>query len=124
MNATVEFGVMNGRCTTGPLIVGGVNQMLGEMMLVEASKLSLDDEFMRHNPVTNSERSLKNIFSSFIGNGFEDFYYKKGAAYFGGKANYYGFLGCTMKKLVSNGWNVSEVWDKFCNSGVDLDLYM
>lgn len=43
-------------------------------VLVEASKLSLDDEFMAHEPTTNNEEELKKYLTDAIKSGLHDFY--------------------------------------------------
>lgn len=43
-------------------------------VLVEASKLSLDDEFMTHKPTTNKEKELKKLLTEAIKKGLKNFY--------------------------------------------------
>ena len=45
-----------------------------ELVFVEASKLSLDDKFMRHKPKTKNERELKKLLKEVIANKPYDFY--------------------------------------------------
>ena len=46
-------------------------------VLVEASKLSLDDEFMNHKPTTESEEIFKEMIKTVIQKGIKDFYRPK-----------------------------------------------
>ena len=46
----------------------------GKVVLVEASKLSLDDEFMKYKPQTNHEKAFKKLISEAIKSGLKDFY--------------------------------------------------
>ena len=46
-------------------------------ILVEASKLSLDDEFMQHVPTTEREEDLKRLLTKAIQKGLKDFYRPK-----------------------------------------------
>lgn len=123
-------------------------------VLIEASKLSLDDAFMDYNPTTKEEKELKKAFVKAIESGLKDFYspvidpsfnedggicyakgkkpavgksynwWKQNAEKFcpqrnsrlGTKTEYYAFLGMLIKKLVVNGWKVSNAWDAICNS--------
>lgn len=43
-------------------------------VLVETSKLSLDDEFMSHEPTTDEEKKLKKLLTDAIKSGLHDFY--------------------------------------------------
>ena len=44
------------------------------LMLVEASKLSMEDEFMKYKPQTNQEKAFKKLISEAIKSGLKDFY--------------------------------------------------
>jgi hypothetical protein len=46
-------------------------------VLVEASKLSLDDKFMKHNPTTAKEKEFKELLTKVIRKGIKDFYRPK-----------------------------------------------
>ena len=46
-------------------------------VLVEASKLSLNDKFMRHKPKTEEEKNLKELLANAIQKGLKDFYRPK-----------------------------------------------
>ena len=50
------------------------NSLGPEFKLIEASKLSLDDEFMRYEPRTDGQRYFKNNLTSAIKSGVKDFY--------------------------------------------------
>lgn len=45
-----------------------------DCILVEASKLSLNDDFMRYEPKTEAEKKFKDSLTEIIENGIEDFY--------------------------------------------------
>ncbi len=44
------------------------------LILIEASKLSLDDEFMKHKPITDAEKQFKGLLRRAIKSGVKDFY--------------------------------------------------
>lgn len=46
----------------------------GKVVLIEASKLSLDDEFMKYRPKTDEEKAFKKLLSEVIKSGVKDFY--------------------------------------------------
>lgn len=48
------------------------------LVLIEASKLSLDDEFMRHEPTHKREQEFKELLTKVIKKGVKDFYKPKG----------------------------------------------
>ena len=54
----------------------GLEKMIseGKVVLIEASKLSLDDEFMWYRPKTDEEKAFKELLSEVIKNGVKDFY--------------------------------------------------
>lgn len=55
--------------------VSGERILEGDIfVLVEASKLSLDDEFMSHKPTTKGEKKLKKLLTEAIKKGLKDFY--------------------------------------------------
>lgn len=45
-----------------------------KVKLVEGSKLSLDDDFMQHEPKSLNERNLKHVLTRLINDGIQDFY--------------------------------------------------
>ena len=47
---------------------------VNKCVLIEASKLSLKDTFMRHKPKTEAEKKFKSTLTEVIKNGIEDFY--------------------------------------------------
>ena len=132
----------------------------GKVVLVEASKLSLDDEFMKYKPQTNQEKAFKNLISNAINSGLKDFYrpvldpsfnddmtgicYEFGRKPAVGKSykwwvntakgfmqnsrlgtryEYVAFLGLLIKKLVENGWSISESWRAVCTDSEELGHY-
>ena len=54
----------------------GLEKMIseGKVVLIEASKLSLDDEFMEHQPKNRREEEFKNLLSEVVKSGVKDFY--------------------------------------------------
>lgn len=42
----------------------------------------------------------------------------------GTEKQYVAFLGCLIKKLVEEGWNVEKAWDAICNDSKDLGHYL
>lgn len=81
----MEIKVSNGRITNVELLRNGTCKITVEMnteganandvfVLCEASKLSLDDEFMKHIPCSKNERTLKKLLEIAIKSGLKDFY--------------------------------------------------
>ena len=81
----MEIKVSNGRTTSVELLRDGTCKHTVEMsteganendvfVLCEASKLSLDDEFMKHTPCSGNESKLKRLLKEAIKSGLKDFY--------------------------------------------------
>lgn len=79
----MEIKVSNGRITSVELLRDSTCKLTVEMstegandvfVLCEASKLSLDDEFMKHTPCSENERKLKKLLEKAIKSGLKDFY--------------------------------------------------
>lgn len=77
--------VSNGRITSVELMKDGTCKFTVEMntegvnandvfVLCEASKLSLDDEFMKYTPCSKNERTLKKLLEEAIKRGLKDFF--------------------------------------------------
>lgn len=81
----MEIKVSNGRIINAEVLKGGTCKITVEMnteganandvfVLCEASKLSLDDEFMKHTPCSDEERTFKKLLEEAIKSGLKDFY--------------------------------------------------
>lgn len=81
----MEIKVSNGRITSAEVLRDGTCKITVEVnteganaddvfVLCEASKLSLDDEFMKHTPCSGEERTLKKLLEEAIESGLKDFY--------------------------------------------------
>lgn len=81
----MEIKVSNGRITSAEVLKDGTCKITVEMnteganandvfVLCEASKLSLDDEFMKHTPCSDEERTFKKLLEEAIKSGLKDFY--------------------------------------------------
>ena len=85
MKATTEVEVnVGGRIRSFTEIGEGTYRFVIEtevpdnvFVLVEASKLSLDDKFMKHNPTTAKEKEFKELLTKVIRKGIKDFYRPK-----------------------------------------------
>ena len=86
---TTEMGikVSSGRIISAKLMPNGTAKLIVELpvtevkttgngiiVLVEASKLSLQDEFMRYNPQSEKSKEFKNLLTKVINKGIKDFY--------------------------------------------------
>ena len=93
MNTTeIEIKVSGGRVTGAQVLENGTCKLVVEaempngkispqskssediFVLVEASKLSLEDAFMKHKPTTDAEKKLKELLEEAIQSGVKDFY--------------------------------------------------
>lgn len=81
----MEIKVSNGRITSAEVLRDGTCKITAEVnteganeddvfVLCEASKLSLDDEFMKHTPCSDKERTFKKLLEEAIKSGLKDFY--------------------------------------------------
>jgi len=87
-----------------------------DSILVEASKLSLMDEFMQHLPRTSKERFIYVMLSTHIRDGaLKDFYLRNIAWY--NKKMVVGLIGASLKKLVEDGMDTDEAWNMMCDDG-------
>ena len=85
MKATTEVEINVGGQILGFTNIGkGIYRFVIEIevldnvfVLVEASKLSLDDKFMKHNPTTAREKEFKELLTKVIQKGIKDFYRPK-----------------------------------------------
>lgn len=129
-----------------------------QFVKIEASRLSLTDDFMQHVPKTAKEKKLKARIEEAISSGVNDFFrpnmdpsfdktgrivfaagispatgksykwWEKAAKNYcperksrlGNKNEYAAFVGVLIKKLVSDGVNVSEAWNLVCNEAHKL----
>lgn len=81
----MEIKVSNGRITSEDVLRDDTCKITVEVnteganaddvfVLCEASKLSLDDEFMKHTPCSDEERTFKKLLEEVIKSGLKDFY--------------------------------------------------
>lgn len=81
----MEIKVSNGRITSAEVLKDGTCKITVEVnteganandvfVLCEASKLSLDDEFMKHTPCSDEETRFKKLLEEAIKSGLKDFY--------------------------------------------------
>lgn len=81
----MEIKVSNGRITSAEVLRDGTCKITVEVnteganaddvfVLCEASKLSLDDEFMKHTPCSDNEETFKKLLEAAIESGLKDFY--------------------------------------------------
>lgn len=77
----MEIKVSNGRITNAEVLKDGTCKITVEMntknevfVLCEASKLSLDDEFMYYTPFSDREKDFKKLLEEAIKSGLKDFY--------------------------------------------------
>lgn len=80
----LEFKVKGGRITKAEVLEDGSCKLLvdvarrrDEFVLIEASKLSLQDDFMDYRPKNRREAEVKNVLSEAIKSGVDDFYRPK-----------------------------------------------
>lgn len=156
MKATTEIEVqVSGATITSAEVRNDV------LKLVEASKLSLDDEFMQYKFDKNTfEARFKEILTKVIQSGLSDFWRpnmdpsfdetRESICYVAGKIpatgkpeywwknvvtrkvglqlgsvkQYVAFIGCLIKKLVEEGWPVSQAWYAVCIDSKSLGNYM
>lgn len=133
------------------------------LVLIEASKLSLSDAFMQHEPQNTEEKEFKELLVEVIKKGVKDFWRPKydpvftdnldsaisyipgkfpatGKSYdwwennaknvmpsrnsrLGKKAEYIAFLGVLIKKLVEDGWSITDSWAAVCFDSTNLGHY-
>lgn len=120
-----------------------------DFILIEAEKLSMDDEFMKYEPKTINERETKKLVYEAIFNKVKNFYissfrpshdiYSKGICFWdkGGfpptnksykwwsnaALEYGAFLGVLIKSLMMEGKSVEWTWDAVCNDPLKLLEY-
>ena len=87
-----------------------------DSILVEASKLSLTDEFMQHLPRTSKERFIYVMLSTHIRDGALKDFYLRNIAWHDNKM-VVGLIGALLKKLVEDGMDTDEAWNMMCDAG-------
>lgn len=82
----MEIKISNGRVTNAKVLEDETCKITievntecieGKFVLCEVSKLSLDDEFMKHTPCSDKERIFKRLLEHAIKSGLKDFYRPK-----------------------------------------------